>query len=228
MATTCTPHGLSPRRRFPATAGRLVLLALLALMALSGCSTTRTVEGEVQSHSRLSALPTPATYRIDRLPSQQVPTFDAIEALAEQALERVGLRKAGSEPAGVRVQITVEAGTTPRIDPYAPHAPWSGLGSRWGLSGWISVGRGGPVGPRIWHEPTPLLRRAVTLVLRDGATQAVVYETSAVHEDIWVSDPAVYGVLFDAALSGFPNPPTGQRRVDLPLPASSTPAATRP
>ena len=53
--------------------------------------------------------------------------------------------------------------------------------------------------------------------MRDANTQAVVYETSAVHEDVWVSDPAVYGVLFDAALDGFPKPPQGPRQVRLPL-----------
>ena len=50
-----------------------------------------------------------------------------------------------------------------------------------------------------------------------ATAQAVVYETSAVHEDVWVSDPADYGVLFDAALDGFPKPPQGPRQVRLPL-----------
>ena len=57
-------------------------------------------------------------------------------------------------------------------------------------------------------------------MVRDAATQTVVYETSAVHEDVWVSDPAVFGVLFDAALNGFPKPPPGGRQVRLPLPSA--------
>jgi len=40
-----------------------------------------------------------------------------------------------------------------------------------------------------------------------------VYETSAVYEDVWTDDPAIYGVLFDQALTGFPRPPAGQRKV---------------
>ena len=32
-----------------------------------------------------------------------------------------------------------------------------------------------------------------------------------------VSDPAVYGVLFDAALNGFPKPPQGPRQGRIPL-----------
>ena len=66
--------------------------------------------------------------------------------------------------------------------------------------------------------PAPLHRRVVSIVMRDARTQEVVYETSAVHEDVWVSDPAVYGVLFDAALNGFPQPPQGPRQVRIPLP----------
>ncbi|MEZ5718396.1 MAG: hypothetical protein R3E55_07955 [Burkholderiaceae bacterium] len=44
-----------------------------------------------------------------------------------------------------------------------------------------------------------LQRREVSLVLRDSHTQQVVYETSALHEDVWTDDPAIFGVLFDAA-----------------------------
>lgn len=72
----------------------------------------------------------------------------------------------------------------------------------------------------LWQvgAPAPLHRRVVSIVMRDARTQEVVYETSAVHEDVWVSDPAVYGVLFDAALTGFPQPPQGPRQVRIPLP----------
>ena len=60
-----------------------LLVVGLASALLAGCSTTRVVEGQVQSFSTLAAVPTPATYRIDRLPSQQAPSFDAIATLAE-------------------------------------------------------------------------------------------------------------------------------------------------
>ena len=61
--------------------------------------------------------------------------------------------------------------------------------------------------------PPTLYRRKVSLMLRDAASQQVVYETSAVYEDVWTDDPAIYGVLFDQALTGFPRPPAGQRKV---------------
>ena len=62
-----------------------------------------------------------------------------------------------------------------------------------------------------------------------------MYETSATYEDVWTRDPAIYGVLFDQALSGFPQPPQGQRSVrtevmpdtgrPAPPPANPAPAA---
>ena len=51
----------------------------------------------------------------------------------------------------------------------------------------------------------------------------MVYETSALFEDVWTDDPAVFGVLFDAALSGFPQPPQGPRQVRLPLAPTGAP-----
>ena len=199
---------MNTRRWIPA------LLLCAAATTLAGCSTTRVVEGQVQSFSTLAAVPSPATYRIDRLPSQQTPAFDAVAALAEQSLVRAGLQRDDAAPR-LLVQIGVQAGTVPRHDPYGSHGfygphPW-GFGGGWYGRGW---GMGG-----LWRmgEPTPLHRRAVSLVMRDAATQASVYETSAVHEDVWVADPAVFGVLFDAALTGFPQPPAGPRQVRMHL-----------
>lgn len=208
-----------------------VLLVGLATALLAGCSTSRIVDGRVQSFSTLNALPSPATYRLERLPSQQTPSFDPIAQLAEQALARVGLQRDDAGAPRLLVQIGVQADNVPRADPwaypYGPHgfygpSPWA-FGGGWYGRGW---GMGG-----IWRMggPTPLHRRAVSLVMRDAQTQAVVYETSAVHEDVWVNDPAVYGVLLDAALQGFPQPPHGPRQVHLPFtPASAATPAPSP
>ena len=185
------------------------LILCTAAAVLAGCSTgPRIVEGQVQSFSTLAAMPAPATYRLERLPSQQTPSFEPIAALAEQALARVGLTRDDAAPR-LLVQIGVQADTVPRYDPYPA----------WGFGGWY--GRGwGMQGAWRFGELPPLHRRAVSLMVRGAATQTVVYETSAVHEDVWVSDPAVFGVLFDAALNGFPKPPPGGRQVRLPLPSA--------
>lgn len=200
------------------------LLLCAAAATLAGCSTTRVVEGQVQSFSTLAAVPSPATYRIDRLPSQQTPAFDAIAALAEQSLARAGLQRDDAAPR-LLVQIGVQAGTVPRYDPYWPYGPHGFYGPYrgyygWGYGGWYGRGWHGGWGVGgLWRmgEPTPLHRRAVSVVMRDATTQATVYETSAVHEDVWVADPAVFGILFDAALTGFPKPSGGPRQVRIPL-----------
>lgn len=191
-----------------------VLLGMAAVLA--GCATHRVVEGDVRSFSKLPATASaqqPMTYRLERLPSQQTPSFDPILALAEQALARAGLQRNDDSGQWV-VQLGVQAGFTPRRDPFDDHPPWAFGG--WGWYG----GRGGWGMSGLWQvgAPAPLHRRVVSIVMRDARTQEVVYETSAVHEDVWVSDPAVYGVLFDAALNGFPQPPQGPRQVRIPLP----------
>lgn len=197
-----------------------------AALALAGCSTSpRLVDGRVQSYSTLNTAPAPATYRLERLPSQQTPSFDPIASLADQALAKAGLQRDERAPR-LLVQVALQADSVPRADPWGyPYGPygWPGaFGAGWYGRGW---GVGG-----LWRmgDLTPLHRRAVSVVMRDATTQAVVYETSAVHEDVWVSDPAVYGVLLEAALQGFPQPPQGVRQVRLPLPPSAPSSAPVP
>ena len=135
------------------------LILCTAAAVLAGCSTgPRIVEGQVQSFSTLAAMPAPATYRLERLPSQQTPSFEPIAALAEQALARVGLTRDDAAPR-LLVQIGVHADTVPRYDPYPA----------WGFGGWY--GRGwGMQGAWRFGELPPLHRRAVSLMVRDAAT----------------------------------------------------------
>lgn len=200
----------------PCLLRRLASFALVACAAalLTACAGPRLVQSDVQSYSTLSALPNPPTYRFERLPSQQAQSasFAAIEAEAERALARVGLRR---DEANARLvaQIGAEGGyAVPYHWPYYATDPFYGRFG-WGL-GWggphFGVGLGGGW---LMDGPPTLYHRRVSLVLRDAASGQVVYETSALYEDVWTSDPAIYGVLFDQALSGFPQPPQGARRV---------------
>ncbi|AVO48887.1 hypothetical protein C6568_06185 [Melaminivora suipulveris] len=190
-----------------------VLVLTLATL-LAACAGPRLVESDVRSYSTLTALPAPPTYRFERLPSQQAhpDAWAAIEAQAEQALARVGLRRDDSSPRLV-AQIGAEGGyAVPRDWPYWSNDPFYGrfgLGLGWGGRGaWGGLGMGW-----MMDGPPTLYHRRVSLVLRDAASQQVVYETSALYEDVWTSDPIIYGVLFDQALTGFPQPPANARRV---------------
>ena len=45
--------------------------------------------------------------------------------------------------------------------------------------------------------------------------EAMVYEVRAVHEGVWSDGVQVVPAMLEAALRGFPQPPTGTRRIDI-------------
>lgn len=184
----------------------------LVLSLVAGCARPRWVDSEVVSYSTLAAHSRPRLYRIERLPSQQAQPqeFAAIQAQAEQALARVGLQRNDAQ-AQLVVQIGFEGGTTlPRNWPYSasPHFGWGlGWSGRWHGGVGLGLGFGG-----LRDEPPLLYHRKVSLLMRDAATGQVVFESSALYEEVWTHDPMIYGVLFEQALRGFPQPPAGPRR----------------
>ena len=193
------------------TAMRWITLPLLcAALWLTGCASTRLVDSDVQSFSQLAGAPARATYSFERLPSQQAQGAQqsAVEEQARLALAKVGLRQDSAAPF-YRVQAHA------RIDLQAYPDYWDGPG--WGWGG-LGVGRGFYGGLSMRFPPPTLYRREVGLILREAATGTVVYETRAVHEGVWTDNPAAFAAMFDAALSGFPTPPTGPRRIVLEIP----------
>lgn len=190
-----------------------------AALALAGCASQRVVDSDVQSYSQLSALPNPPTYRFERLPSQLAQGGSAqpsaIEAAAAQALAKVGMRFDGLA-AAYRVQVY--ARTDRELSPNG-YDPWwgGGWGPGWGGSlGWGGwSGRGFYGGLSMGFPPPTLYRNEVGLILRDAVNGNVAYETHAVHEGRWNDNTALFGALFEAALSGFPVPPQGPRRVNI-------------
>ena len=187
-------------------------IALTATALLTGCASVREVNSTVQSYSTLETLPTPPAYKLELLPSQKDEIhFGAIEAQAQQALARVGLVRDDSQ-ARLVVQISAVAR-------YArDYASWPYYNSPWGPRFGFGMGFGRGVGwgfggSAMFDGPPLEYYRAVSVVMRDIKTQQIVYETSAQRQDVWTSDPAIFGVLFDAALTGFPKPPSGTRTV---------------
>lgn len=209
-------------RSIPRTAALLLWLAAAAA-GLAGCSTARLVDSNVQSFSSLSAPLEPATYRFERLPSQQAHATEQaqLEDLAQQALARVGLHR-NDDAARFAVQIGSHTAREIRSDPWDD--PWN-----WGGAGWRGHGYGygysrrGPgygfLRPYPLYAPRPTLYlREASIVIREAANNGkVVYETRAVHEGVWPDD-ATLGAMFDAALRDFPQPLAGIRRVDVEIP----------
>lgn len=198
--------------------GRIVMfLRLWALAAaaalLSGCASTYLLDNQVQSFSHLTTLPSPATYRFERTLSQQVdPSQQALEALADPALHKAGLRRDDAAP---KYSVQVSASTERMLSPYAD--PWDRWG--WGWGGWgigvggrhFGLGFGGP-----WPRTESYwFHRAVSVIVRELPSNKVVYETHAVNDGPWFDSRAVLPAMFVAAMQGFPNPPPGPRRVDI-------------
>jgi hypothetical protein len=188
----------------------ITLPLLCAALWLTGCASTRLVDSDVQSFSQLAGAPARATYSFERLPSQQAQGAQqsAVEDQARLALAKVGLRQDSAAPF---YRVHVHA----RTDLLAYPDYWDGPG--WGWGGW-GGGRGFYGGLSMRFPPPTLYRREVGLILREAASGTVVYETRAVHEGVWADNPAVFAAMFDAALNGFPTPPTGPRRIVLEIP----------
>jgi hypothetical protein len=183
-----------------------------AAAGLSGCASTYLLDNRVQSFSQIATLPAPATYRFERSLSQQVdPAQQALEALADPALHQAGLRRDDSTP---RYSVQVGARTERSLSPYGdPWGPW-GWGGGWGVGfggRHFGLGLGGP-----WpNSDSYWFHREVSVVVRELATNRVVYETTAVNDGPWFDNRQVLPAMFQAAMQGFPNPPQGPRRVDI-------------
>jgi hypothetical protein len=187
--------------------------AALAALALSGCATGYLLDNQVQTYSHLTAVPAPASYRFERLPSQNAadPAQTQLEAMADAALHRAGFRRDDANP---RYSVLVSARIQRTLSPY--YDPWdAGFGWGMGFGGrGVGIGFGGPIMPRM---ESPWYQREVSIIVRELAGNRVVYETHASNQGPWLDNNAAIPAMFDAALQGFPNPPQGPRRVDIQL-----------
>jgi hypothetical protein len=188
---------------------RFLALAVAAA-ALAGCATSYKLENDVQTFASTPALPTPATYRFERLPSQQVhPGQTALEALAEPALQKAGLQRDDTNPRmSVQVLARTERTLSPFSEPWAWGRGYGYWGSTWGHSGFHR-----PWGS--WYWDSPWYHREVAVVVREIGTNRVLYETHVVNDGLWSDNRSVLPGMFEAAMQGFPNPPGGLRRVDI-------------
>ncbi len=189
-------------------------LAVLVTL-LAGCSGLRLIDNDVLSHARWQASPAGpgSTYRFERLPSQQAggePGQDQLEAMAQSALAKLGWVHYPEAALWV-VQLSATTVVQPGYN-----GAWPGFPT-------VSIGAGtagshiGIAFPMMRYEP-PLYIREVQILIRDSRSHAVVYETRARHSGVWADGRALLPAMIDAALSGFPTPPAGPRRVNVQIP----------
>lgn len=189
--------------RFP---GFVALLALLAL--LGGCAGMTTIDSQVKAFSAGTALPSPPTYRFERLPSQQDAQQAQLEAMADAAMTQSGLRRDDANP---RLSVQIGARVQQAVSPWAD--PWMGWGMGWG--GWRHRHGGVFLGTQ-WDNPW--YQREVSVIVRDIATNKVVFESHANQDGPWRDNGLVFPAMFQAAMAGFPNPPQGPRTVNIAVP----------
>lgn len=201
-------------RAFPA------LLLSVAVATLSGCATSWVVDSDVKSFSSLATVPPGATYRFERLPSQQADTArqESLEAMAAAALDKVGLRRDDAKPQySAQIGARVTAGLSPWADPWLVGGPW-GYGYGYGRRGYGAAYGGWYGGPAFFPPAAnPWYEREVSIVLREAGSSRVVYETRARNDGPYNASATILPVMFQAALQGFPNPPQGERRVNIDL-----------
>ena len=183
-------------------------LLLLATVALTGCSLPRMIDSDVQSFVGNAPALTGASYRFERLPSQAHNTAqDQIEALAQEALDHIGLQRNDNTPRYlVQVALTVDSMRNPHYRPPRPRLVVGANGVLYEEWPWaVSI-------------ESPWFRHRVQLLLRDSGTGQLAYETAAVFEGPWSDTLNLLPPMLEAALKDYPLP--GNRKVVVELPAA--------
>jgi hypothetical protein len=208
---------------------RVVCLGMLWLFVvglLSGCATTRMIDSEVKSFAGATPAPRNATYRFERLPSQEASMDqNVVESMAAKALAKAGPVLTKDNPA-YSVQVNLQIVRLPRDPRYDPWMSGYGPVGRVGVQVGVGVGAGphggagriGYGGMGMYSE-TPWYRNSVHLVMRELATSTVAFESTATFESPWPDSINIVPVMLEAALQGFPAPPQGPRTVPLELPS---------
>lgn len=202
------------RRSYPWLA--LASLALAAVM-LSGCATSRNVDSEVRSFGGTTPIATGATYRFERLPSQDPKAQEPLEAATQKALATKGLVL---DEARARYTVQVRLDSDYLLRDAFGHWQYSPF-DRIILSpdGTLWRQMRSPLIDPVWY------RRTLQVVVRELGSGNIAYETRAVHDSPWSDTPNLIAPILDAALGDFPqSQPTPKTvTVVLPRPADDKP-----
>ena len=210
---------------------------------LAGCSTVRVIDSDVAAFQTWTGAPPGpgTTYQFERLPSQQATAArqDAIEAAARHALAKVGLVPNMTAPRySVQVLLSTQLIEQLYGDPFFQggfggypgygHGPRAGYGRYGGYGGFGgfghgSFGHGGFRGASLGFSfpigvyDAAIFRHELAVLMRDNRTQQLSFETRARHDGPWNDTLTLLPAMLDAALQGFPQPPAGTRRINVPL-----------
>lgn len=215
-------------------------LAACCGVVLSGCSSVRIIESQVQTSPQWAAVsgggasvsssaPAKALFRLERLPAD-VNNLQAgwAEVELENALLPLGWTRNDVDAqysvwVGVRTaEFIADAWGRPVRGPWVNHV-FVSVGSGYrprGVGANVAWNIGLPVysGMRPGFPPAVGYAQEVSIIIRDLKTSQVVYQTKATHDGPWADHQNILRALISAALQGFPNPQVLQRRVDISIP----------
>lgn len=189
-------------------------LAAVAGLTLAGCAALTSINVEVRTFGQWPEGRKPGSYAFDRLPSQEAAPERraALESAASAALERVGFT-AAADPSQADVLVQFGARQAQVLDP-APRVSFGfGYGSSIGRHGGVGFG----MGNHPWYADRVRELREMGLLLVDRSSRKVLIEVQTRHESRYNLGDDVLQALFDAALDGFPDLPTGERTVTVSL-----------
>lgn len=203
MHSIVTPKPAARRAWVAAARGLMVCLPLL----LGACATTRVVDSEVRSYAGIVVPQPKASFRFDRLLSQQTTQAQEqafqqrLEAMATTALADIGLSQVDQQ-----AQYTVQVSASVELVARAPVFPGPRLGGFWGIHQPLfgtGMGVGVGIGMANYMEP-PWSRYGVHLLIRDAATNALVFESTAQHIGPWSDATNMLPAVLRAALRDYP------------------------
>jgi len=219
---------LNMARHFKFISGLFVLFGVLFL---SGCSTMRVIESQVQTSTQWptgAAVPKQALFRWERLPADvnnAQAGWAEVEleaALAPLSWTRNDVDAQYSVWVGVRTaEFIADTWGRPVRGPWVSHLHF-GVGSGYrprGMNTNIGWSMGSPLYPGIrpGFPPAVAYAQEVSIIIRDLKSSQVVYQTKASHDGPWADHPNILRVMMGAALQGFPQPSVMSRRVDTTL-----------
>lgn len=186
----------------------------VAAMLLTGCATSRNVDSEVRSFAGTTPIATGATYRFERLPSQDPKAQELLEAAAQRALAAKGLVRV-DDKANYSVEVRLDAEVL--LSDSMGHWANSSFPDRIVLapdgSVWRQVRR--PLMDPRWY------RRTVQVVIRDLANGNVAYDTRATNDSPWSDTPNLIAPLMEAALHDFPKSESKHKTITVVLPSDT-------
>jgi hypothetical protein len=188
----------------------LAAVACATMLAITGCATKGPVASDVTSFGSWPAGRSAGTFAFERLPSQASSAAQSdLEQAARGALGGAGFREVDMPAAQYVVQVgadLIQSGPGYYGDRVGVFGAVGGGGRGGGFSA-------GGIGLSFGGGGQSTVGRAVSIVIRDKASNQSLYESRARSDNAGPDDARAWSAMFAAALKDFPSVAISPRRV---------------